>query len=146
MGKINEMHIDCSDTPIREYPELRFGNAENGDRYFDVTYFLSHAKDEGYRSVDIFLSLYSFQIESLKNAYGLDDFQLRARNTDRHELLHGALCYLFISYVDRDFTAYVNEMTDDLLTRGFAVSDTFIANSARERLSKDLLKQLSEQK
>lgn len=49
---------------------------------------------------------------------------------------------LFLSYVDPQFCAYINEIIDEMFVTGVVVSDTHLISLVKKRLPPELLKQI----
>lgn len=139
-GKI--LNIKCTEIAIPEFPELLFGTHFDGSKIFDATHYL-HIKDpDGKLSVEDFFKQFSFQVNAIAKSYDIPADKLAYINTEGHQLIDGSLCYPFLSYVDTQFCAYINEMMDELFINGVVVSDSHLIALVKKRLSPELFKQL----
>lgn len=140
MGKIS--NVKCTQIALPEFPNLLFGTYFDGRTIFDATNYLTHKDPEHKLSVEDFFAKFSFQIKSIAQAYSIPMESLVIINRDGHQLIDGSLCYPFISYVDPNFCAYMNEVVDELFTTGVVISDTHLVSLVRKRFSQELLKQI----
>jgi hypothetical protein len=137
------LDLKCNEPVIPEFPDMLFGTSiEKGISFFDATIFIQ--KQHPSVSIDDFFKGCEVQIESLCKVYQIEKNDICQLNTEGHLLINSTFRYLFISFVEPDFLAYMCERIDDLLTTGFCVSDTLIFKLAYSRLSKESLKKIIE--
>lgn len=139
-GKV--VDIKCTEVAIPEFPNLLFGTHFDGSRYFDATTYLTKTCPNQQLSVEDFFKHFDYQIKSIAKAYELPAERLVLINTEGHQLIDGCLCYPFLSYVDFQFGAYINEVIDELFAEGIVLSDTYIIKQAQKRITPQLAKTL----
>jgi hypothetical protein len=139
-GKV--INIKCTEVSLPEFPHLYFGTHFDGSRLFDATKYLKQKDPEHRLSVDEFFDKFDFQIKAIAQSYRLSLDKLVYINVEGHQLIDGCLCYPFLSYIDPQFCAYMNEVVDEMFTTGTAISDTHLLTLVKKRLSPELLKQL----
>ncbi len=126
--------ITCTEQAFPEFPHLLIGEANDKSvKYFDATAYLEKSGLSLYSAED-FLSNYFHPINALVEAYELDRKIVCIENLEGHLLIDSSLIYLFISYANPDFLAYLNDRVDELLTHGFCVSDAYLFRAAKDRL------------
>lgn len=128
-------NIQCTEQAFPEFPNLLFGTSiDKSIQYFDASDYLNKKGFTNY-SVDGFLKNYYHPISALVNAYNLDKNRVCILNTEGHTLLDSNLVYLFISYINPDFLAHLNDRIHELFAKGFCVSDTYLYVNANSRLA-----------
>lgn len=132
--------IVCQDTPLPEFPNLHFGTDKDGRRLFDATAYLQQLNPANTLSVEDFFKKFEFQIQAIAKTYSLPVNGLVHINQQGHQLIYGCLCYPFLSYVDPQFCAYINEVIDEMFTTGIVVSDSYLTALVKRRLSPELYK------
>ena len=60
-------------------------------------------------------------------------------NKDGDFVIEVDFIYLFICFTDHQFTGYINERMNDLFSTGIAVSDSYLFESAKNRLTADVI-------
>lgn len=135
-------NIQCKEQAFPEFPDLLFGITTEGDYVFDATSYLQRK----HLLVDDFLQTYGHQIQTLVKSYGLDEGNLFLINKDGHFLIEGNLVYLFLSFVEPDFLAYMCDRCSDLFTAGVAVSDSYLLAHALSRLDDESLNRIKDDK
>lgn len=133
--------VTCDKVLIPEFPALKFAAAPNGVTYFDATDFLSVTHKQ--ETEEQFFTAYKRQIESLAKMNDIPENAVCVFNQDGHILIEGHFVYLFISFVEPSFLAYVMDRINDLFTNGFAVSDTYVFTIARQRFSQETLNEMA---
>lgn len=135
--------LQCTEQAFSEFPNLLIGTqAESGITYFDATSYLHKSQIE--KSVNDFFSQYRPQILSLCDSYEVKYEDVCQINESGHYLIDGNFIYLFISFVEPNFLAYMCDRMNDLFTNGVAVSDTYLLQMARARLSKEVLSAMTD--
>lgn len=135
--------LQCTEQAFSEFPNLLVGTQiESGITYFDATLYLH--KQEIPKSINDFFTQYKKPIESLCEAYGINFDDAYKINEAGHYLIDGNLIYLFISFVEPDFLAYMCDRMHELFTSGVTISDTYLLQSARTRLSKEVVEAMIE--
>lgn len=131
-----QVNIKCTEQSFAEFPDLLYGTStEDGITYFDATAYLNSRGVGEYYTTDGFLKNYFHPISALAGAYQLDKSRVCVQNRDGHLLLDSTFSYLFICYTNPDFLAHINDRIDELFTKGFCVSDTYLYHKSKERLS-----------
>lgn len=131
-------NITCTEQAFPEFPHLLIGEAtDKSINYFDATAYLQKSGLTLYSAEDFF-SNYAHPISALVTAYELDKNRVCVQNLEGHLLIDSSLIYLFISYTNPDFLAHINDRIDELLTRGFCVSDAYLYQNAKERLTPEV--------
>lgn len=137
------IQLICTEPAFPEFPTLLFGNkTDNGNSFFDATAYIQN-KNLKIHALDFFCK-YEEPIKTLMGAYGIEENQVCAINQEGHYLIDGNLTYLFISFIEPNFLAYMCDRIHDLFTMGFSVSDTFLVQSASNRLTKNVLETIIE--
>lgn len=143
VGKI--FNVKCEQSLIPAFPSLLFGT-HSDTSYFDATSYLKQS--EYNLSVDDFLKQFDYQIKKLILNYDIptDETPLVIINTEGHQLINGALCYLFLSYVEPYFCGYSNDIINNVMTTGVAISDSCLVNFITQRFSPDTIKSIWDDK
>lgn len=137
------IQLQCTEQAFSEFPNLLIGTQdESGITYFDATLYLHKNNIE--KSVNDFFSQYRTQILSLCDSYEIKYEDVCQVNESGHYLIDGNFIYLFISFVEPNFLAYMCDRMNDLFTNGVAVSDTYLLQMARTRLSKEVLSTMTD--
>lgn len=139
-----EVVVQCTEIALPEFPDLKFGDHPDGSRYFDATAYLSAHPSDKIPDPELFLRHILPLSQSLVQAGYLTSEQIANKGIDGHQLINGYFCYLFLSFVDPQFYAYINESIDEMFTTGIAVSDTRLIALVKKRLSPELLKQIAD--
>ncbi|MDR1090953.1 MAG: hypothetical protein LBL79_07740 [Prevotella sp.] len=135
--------LKCTELAIPEFPDLLFGTSSENGTFFDATAYIQK-KQPSLNGNDFFKD-YKAQIESLCEVYQIENKDdICKLNTEGHLLIDGTFLYLFISFVEPDFLAYMCERMDNLFTTGFCISDTLIYNLAKHRLPGESLEKITE--
>lgn len=132
-----EIKLKCEEQSFPEFPNLLFGKSEAGQSYFDATHYLSKMTEP--MPIQPFFSQWRYQIKAMCDTYEIDDQQVYLINQEGHYLIDGTFVFLFIAYVEPDFLAYMCDRTFELFAHGVAVSDTYLLQAARSRLSSKVL-------
>lgn len=130
------VNITCNEHSFPEFPNLLFGKIEKST-FFDASLYLQTIHSEF--SVDDFMLQCEPFILKLLSSYNMESEQTFILNQDGHILIDGTFSYLFLSFVEPDFLAYVFDRIHEVFANGFAVSDTYLLHHASRRLSKELL-------
>lgn len=131
-------NITCTEQAFPEFPHLLIGEAtDKSIKYFDATAYLNNSGLSLYSAED-FLKNYFHPISALVTAYELDKNRVCIQNLEGHLLIDSSLIYLFISYTNPDFLAYLNDRIDECMTRGFCVSDAYLYRAAKDRLTPEV--------
>ena len=135
--------LQCTEQALPEFPNLLFGTQiETGDSYFDATHYLQKQAPD--KSIRTFISRYQHQIEALCNAYDTPIENAYKINEQGHYLIDGNLVYLFISFVEPNFLAYMCDRIHEVMTSGITVSDTYLASCVKSRLTKEVINMIFE--
>lgn len=127
------IRLNCTEQVFSEFPDLLFGKANDNGMFFDAT---SYLKDKPF-TVDNFFCKCEWMLKSLIKSYKLEEDKCFQINHDGHILIDGNLVYLFLSFVEQDFLAYMCDRCHDLFTEGVAISDSYILHHAYERLDRE---------
>lgn len=130
------INLTCTELGFPEFPNLLFGTIEGDATYIDVT---KHLKDHQGLNVQSFLNAYEAPIQALVRANNIDPEKVCVLNHEGHILIEGSLVYLFLSYTNPEFLAWVFDRMDELFATGFCVSDSYLLATARRRLPDDVL-------
>lgn len=139
-GKI--VDIKCTQKLFPELPHLLFGETSDGNHYFDITNYLKYSNLKGITLEDIWSKL-EFQIKSLLSYYNIPEDKSVVINSEGHQLVTMYLYLIVVGYVNGEYLAYATERMAELSTSGVAVSDPYLFDEARARLSKESLEQLN---
>lgn len=135
--------IICSEPAFPEFSDLLFGTSnDNGNSFFDATAYIQSKNIS--KTVLDFFSKYEEPIKALMGSYNMEEDQICVLNQEGHYLIDSNLTYLFISFVEPDFLAYVCDRIHDLFVMGFCISDTYLVQSVKHRLPKELLETIIE--
>lgn len=134
------INTKCDEQAFPEFPDLLFGTTTDNGSVFDATSYLQNNS----LTVDDFLQTCGFQIQALIKSYELDENKCLFINTDGHFLIDGSLVYLFLSFVEPDFLAYMCDRCHDLFTNGVAVSDSYILEHAFVRLDRESINKIKD--
>lgn len=128
-------NIKCNVSAFPEFPNLLFGESiDKSVQYFNASDYIKQLGFDGY-SPESFLSAYFHPISALASALRLREDRLCIRNAEGQILLDSNLVYLFISYVNPDFLAHLNNRIDELFKQGFCVSDTYLYRNFNSRIA-----------
>lgn len=138
--KVSGKSIDlkCTEQVFSEFPDLLFGNTIDNGIVFDATSYIQNKPI----TVDDFFRKCDWMIESLIKSYELDINECFFINKEGHILIDGNLTYLFLSFAEQDFLAYMCDRCNDLFKDGVAVSDSYILRHAFERLDEKSLNKI----
>lgn len=139
----NPIKLTCSEPAFPEFPDLLFGGSiDNGIYVFDATAYL---QNKGLQITPMdFFNKYEEPIRQLMSSYKMEETQICKLNHEGHHLIDGNLAYLFISFVEPDFLAYMCDRIHDLFSNGFCISDTYLVQAAKNRLTKNVLETILE--
>lgn len=136
--------LKCEEPSIPEFPQLLFGgqpdSSGNTTIYFNATHFIN--KTNPNKKVSDFFEKYDEPLKALSEAYKIDSSQICKLNHEGDVLIEQSFVFLFISFVEPNFLAYICDRMHELLSQGFAVSDTYIYRSAHNRLDAKTLQNL----
>lgn len=134
------VNITCNEHSFPEFPNLLFGKIDKAS-YFDASAYLQENHPE--ISIMDFMSQCEPLILKLLKSYGITSEQVFITNQDGHILIDGTFSYLFLSFVEQDFLAYIFDRIHEVFANGFSVSDTYLLHHASRRLSKELLSMIA---
>lgn len=135
--------LKCTVPFSAEFPDiLTVTSDDDGTAYFDATAYLETKKDENL-SVDKFFYHFRYLHYNMLQRYGLDAKKTVLVDRSSHILIDARFVFLFISYVEPDFLLYTNGVLSELFANGIVLSDTYIAQLAKERLPQDVLMMLA---
>jgi len=130
--------IVCKEHSLPEFPDMLFGvSNDNGLMYFNASAYLK-SKGQDLKLAD-FLNSYQPLIKALQESYSLRDDEVCRINGDGDFVIEVDFVYLFICFIDHNFAGYINERMNDLFSTGVAVSDSFVFQSAKSRLTADVI-------
>lgn len=133
----------CTEPAIPEFSELLFGTTnENGTKYFDATLYLQTKRLS--IKIDDFFRECKTQIRSLQQSYHMEENEICKLNKEGHLLIDGNFTYLFISFVEPEFLAYIFDRIHELFSSGFCVSDSYLLFTSKKRLSNEALETIIE--
>lgn len=131
------INLECKEQYLSEYPDLLFGEAPNGRTVFDMSAFLQSTDSS--LTVDDFFKRYKGPIDAIVEHSSIPDYTVSYTNSQNHVLVDSTLTYLCIAFADSRFMYYMCERMDDLFTKGFAVSDTYLAHAAVRRIPREIM-------
>jgi hypothetical protein len=135
--------VECGKCKIPDFPEVLFGQMDNGTEVFDATnYFIATETDEV--DMNLIANCEKRNIEALVGAGEAKVDNLFFVNKDGHMLINAALVNIFLVSVSKDVFLYFNQMMTDLTTNGAAFSDGFAAMMASSRLPNEVLEKIIE--
>lgn len=128
------LNITCTEHAFPEFPDLLYGRqSDDGIMYFDASAYIQSKKLTV--GVADFLTKCEWQIERLLTSYGVPLDKCFVTNSEGHILIDGTFTYLFLSFVEQNFMAFMCDRIHEIFTEGFAVSDSYILNKGVERLN-----------
>ena len=128
---------------LPEFPEIKYGtDSENGTAYFDATLFLNDKNSN--KTTNQFFVQYQVPILALCESYSKKIENIRKINEEGHQLIDGNFVYLFISFVEPQFLGYVFDRINELFIDGVCVSDTYLLQAARNRLTPAILQTIAD--
>lgn len=136
------LQLKCSEHAFPEFPDLLFGDTGDSISYFDATAYIQ-TKGLDINIIDFFKH-YEYPIKALMSSYGVSDEEICKINQEGHYLIDGNLVYLFISFVEPEFFAYIYDRIHEMFSDGFCLSDTYIVKLAKSRLSESILEKIIE--
>ena len=77
-----EIKLKCQEQSFPEFPNLLFGQSEDGRSYFDATYYLSKMTDP--MPIQPFFSQNRYQIKALCDTYDISNDSVCLINEDGH--------------------------------------------------------------
>jgi hypothetical protein len=116
--------IICNEQAIPEFPEMLFGTSPENGTFFDATVYIQ--KKQPSLKISDFFKDYKALIDSLCKVYQIESKEICRLNNEGHLLIDGNFLYLFISFVEPEFLAYMCEQINTLFIAGICVSDTQI--------------------
>lgn len=123
-----------------EFPELLFGNLDNGRTYFDMTHFLIAQKRDPETCIPGFTRAFACWINALAKVYGIPAEELFVTEpASGHSMAEESLALLFIIHSDPVFGAYMIESMTRMLLDGIVCSDTYILMQAHYRFTEEEL-------
>lgn len=127
-----------------EFPDLLFGTSDDGITYFDATHYMLRKGDIKKHSIRDFDVGFYFWKKAICDAYELDlnDMVVKEETTG-HIFIDESLALLFLSFIDTSFAVYVLERISEMLLTGIVLSDTSLLMMVRERFSKEIITQIS---
>lgn len=135
----NGINLICTEQSIPEFPNLLFGTTAEGNKsYFDATLYLG--KENPQANIQNFFAQYRAAIESLCESHDIPFKDFYQVNQDGHYLIDANFTYLFIAFADKHFLAYMCDRIHELFSKGFVVSDTYLIQTANERIPQQILK------
>ncbi len=139
-----QMQIIASEQAFPEFPDLLYGTTSEGISFFDAQAYLQKHKPSS--SVEDFFTQYEVPIRSLMDAYGIEDEKVCVISKDSHTLVDSSLVYLFIAFVEPNFLAYMCDRIQEMFSSGICVSDQYLYNKSRARLSKEVIQTMNDEK
>lgn len=123
-----------------EFPELLFGDLENGRTYFDMTHLLISQKRDPQTGIPAFSHAFAFWIDALAKIYGIPVGELFITDPlTGHEMAEESLALLFMIHNDPVFGAYLLESMTQMLIDGVVCSDSYILIQAHRRFTEEEL-------
>jgi hypothetical protein len=123
-----------------EFPELLFGNLNNGRTYFDMTQFLIAQKRDPETCISGFTQAFASWIDNLAKVYGIPSEELFVTEpASGHTMAEESLALLFMVHTDPVFGAYMIESMTQMLTDGIVCSDSYILMQAHRRFTEEEL-------
>lgn len=134
--------IKCTEPSIAEFPELLFGTTSDGHIYFNASDYLQTHKPS--TSVQDFFQAYAAPIQQLQILWDMKDSDVYRMDPEGNILIDGNFAYLFISFVEPEFLAYMIDCMDMLFAYGVVMTDTNILAAARRRLNAEMLSETTD--
>lgn len=128
------VNLVCTERSFPEFPNLLFGTSPEGASYFDASAYTSNND-----VVHSFFHECATLIEKLTKSYQLASNQIAFTNKQGHILIDGNFTYLFLSFVEPDFLAFIYDRIHEMFAKGVVVSDSYLLHHALIRLPQELL-------
>lgn len=123
-----------------EFPELLFGNLDNGRTYFDMTHFLITRKRDPQIDLPGFRQAFAFWIDNIAGIYGIPPEKLFITVPGSgHIMAEESLALPFMAYTDPVFGAYMLESITQMLIDGVVCSDSYILVQTHRRFTEEEL-------
>ena len=133
--------IVCKEQSLPEFPGLLFGvSSDNALMYFNASAYLRSIGSD--LKIADFLSSYDPLIKAIQQVYSIKDDEVCRLDMEGNYLIEVDFIYLYICFTDHQFAGYITERLNDLFSNGVAVSDSYLWQEARARLSGGTLKQM----
>ncbi len=117
-----------------EFSELLFASDGNETLYFDATLYIEEKGDSSKHSPLDFARKFSFWFECAMQTYDIEAMMVTDDATG-HILIEESMALLFVGYIDPLFCMHIMERISEMLLNGFVLSDSCIAQIARDRLN-----------
>ena len=130
----------------QEFPELIFGESEEGYQYFDASRYIIQKGDIKRHTVKEFRFAFSIWSDAICKTYEINPGYLIIEDTNTgHVFIEESMALLFIAYIDPYFGVYILERMNELFLGGFTLSDTALLLLTKERFNEDVLKPIDKQ-
>lgn len=130
----------------QEFPELIFGESEEGYQYFNASQYIIKKGDIKRHTVKEFRFAFSIWSDAICKTYDINPDYLIIKDTDTgHVFIEESMALLFIAYIDAYFGVYILERMNELFLSGFTLSDTALLYLTKERFNEDVLKPVDNQ-
>lgn len=136
-----EINLICADSFLPEFPNISLGTTKDGKSYFDATNYIAKSATPN-KSIHLFFANYKTPIAQLCESYELDPNKICLINQQGHYLIDGTFIFLFITFLEPDFLAYMCDRIYEMFAKGVAVSDTYLLSSCKNRFSPKVIEEL----
>lgn len=137
--------VKCSEMILPEFPNILFGNTNDGGKVFDATFYISSKNQQQKKNFVDFQKQLDYLIKVTLEQYDIKVENAFYLNNEGHILIDSSLCYIFISYVEPDFWVWANERLNELMHFGIATSDSYIVRAMVDRFSPEVIKEIYKQ-
>lgn len=129
-----------------EFPELLFGESEEGYLYFDASQYIILKGNIKQHTIQEFRIAFNIWSDILCKIYEINPDNLIIKDTNTgHVFIEESMAFLFIAYIDPYFGVYILERMNELFLNGFTLSDTALLFLTKERFNEDVLNPMDNQ-
>lgn len=138
-------NVECEEALIREFPSLLFGTTPDKVVVFDATAYCE-SEELNLTNHAAFGSSCRVLIDRMLRNKNLQPTNLFYQTADNHLLMHKALAYLFLMFINPDVMDYFFGLLDEILGNGIAISDAYLASLVDERIPSEYLQSIIERR
>jgi hypothetical protein len=143
LGAFHGKTIDlkCNEPVIPSFPDLLFGVTTDGTKtsYFNATFYINK-RNLSPNTVTNFVSGYKTAINLMCSSYKIGQTDVIRNNKQGEILIESHFSWLFLSFVEQDFLAYMCERIQELFYNGFCLSDAYIKQAYEYRIGRKVVK------
>ena len=139
--KINTLktEVPCNEMMLQDIPLLKFGIVDNR-LVFDATAYCESQKIDF--NVKTFSRGYRMLINILAQDNNISIGELFYQNKNGHILIDRELVFIFLACTEPNMLIYFNQLINDALTEGIALSDGYIASVINAKVPSNVLENI----